>query len=134
MLHALNHESHRCKLLRFRDGDTCEVLVDLGWGVWLEVAVRLVGIDSWELSSADRARAQDAAHRLTALLEGKLMRLTPTTKSLDRYGRIRARMAYSGLDLADSLVKNGFAWYVDARATENNAPQCPQTGDLKEAS
>jgi endonuclease YncB( thermonuclease family) len=116
-------------MLRFRDGDTAEILIELDFGVWLEMPVRLIGLESWELNSADRARAQLAAKNLTAAFSGRTMTLTPATLGLDKYGRIRARLTVEGRDLATEIVKMGEGWYSKRKTNGAGAPQARISGD-----
>ena len=45
---------YRCKLVKVIDGDTIDVDIDLGFGVWLKKErVRLVGIDTPESRTRD---------------------------------------------------------------------------------
>lgn len=45
---------YRCKILRIVDGDTVDVDVDLGWGVWMHrQRIRIMGIDTPESRTRD---------------------------------------------------------------------------------
>ena len=47
--------TYRCKILRVVDGDTVDVDIDLGFGVWLHrERVRIAGIDTPESRTKDR--------------------------------------------------------------------------------
>lgn len=102
-------------IVRFADADTVIVLIKLAWGVWLEKHVRLTGIESWELDSSDYQLARDAVARLNTIFEMTPCILTPSNSSLDKYGRIRARVDSSHGDLADFIVRSGYGWYVDRK-------------------
>ena len=46
---------YRCKILRIVDGDTVDVDIDLGFGVWLKKErVRIMGIDTPESRTRDK--------------------------------------------------------------------------------
>ena len=50
---------YRCKVVRVVDGDTVDVDVDLGFGVWLKKErVRLLGIDTPESRTRDKVEKQ----------------------------------------------------------------------------
>jgi micrococcal nuclease len=54
---------YRCELRRVVDGDTVDVLIDLGFGINLKERVRLIGLDTPEMRSSDpmeRTRARAA--------------------------------------------------------------------------
>jgi endonuclease YncB( thermonuclease family) len=129
MIKTLGKGARPCRMIRFRDGDTAEILIELDFGVWLEMPVRLIGLESWELNSADRARAQLAAQNLTAAFSGRTMTLTPATLGLDKYGRIRARLTVEGRDLAMEIVKMGEGWYSKRKTNGADAPQARIQGD-----
>ena len=45
---------YRCKILRIVDGDTVDVDIDLGFGVWMHrERVRIMGIDTPESRTRD---------------------------------------------------------------------------------
>ena len=39
---------YRCKLVRVVDGDTADVLIDLGFDTWRKSRLRFKGVDTWE--------------------------------------------------------------------------------------
>ena len=46
---------YRCKIVKIIDGDTVDVDIDLGFGVWLhKERVRLYGIDTPESRTSDK--------------------------------------------------------------------------------
>ena len=46
---------YRCKVIRVVDGDTVDVDIDLGFGVWLkDERVRIMGIDTPESRTRDK--------------------------------------------------------------------------------
>ena len=48
------HE-YKCKILRIVDGDTVDVDIDLGFGVWLhKERIRMMGIDTPESRTSDK--------------------------------------------------------------------------------
>lgn len=50
---------YRCKILRIVDGDTVDVDIDLGFGVWIhKERVRLLGIDTPESRTKDLVEKQ----------------------------------------------------------------------------
>lgn len=50
---------YRCKILRIVDGDTVDVDIDLGFGVWMhKERVRLLGIDTPESRTRDLVEKQ----------------------------------------------------------------------------
>ena len=70
---------YKCKILRIVDGDTVDVDIDLGFGVWMhKERVRIVGIDTPESRTRDKVEklfGTAAKNRLKELLAagGKLI-------------------------------------------------------------
>lgn len=93
------------------DGDTVLVLIELRWGVWVEKAVRIKGIESYELCSPDEGRARACAAKLNKLFGWKDCVLVPSQEGLDRYGRIIGDVMVEGKSLAQSAVDQLCAWY-----------------------
>ena len=46
--------SYWCKILKVVDGDTVDVLLDVGFGIWMKERVRLNGIDAPESRTRDK--------------------------------------------------------------------------------
>lgn len=71
--------TYNAKILRVIDGDTLELLVDLGMHHWLRQRIRFSDIDTAELRSsceAERVEAQRAKQFVENLLEQPLSRET----------------------------------------------------------
>jgi micrococcal nuclease len=66
---------YRCHVLRVVDGDTVDVDIDLGFGVWLKnERVRIMGIDTPESRTRDKVEKEfglAAKKRLKELIGGK---------------------------------------------------------------
>lgn len=87
---------YRCKVLNVVDGDTLDVNIDLGFDVWIKQRVRLMGLNTPEIHSAnagERTRAQAAKQFVLDTLAAR----TPASGILpiktykdDKYGRILA--------------------------------------------
>ena len=57
---------YKCKILRVVDGDTVDVDIDLGFGVWMHrERVRMMGIDTPESRTRDKVEK-----KLNALVKG----------------------------------------------------------------
>jgi len=63
---------YKCKLVKIVDGDTVDVDIDLGFGVWMkDERVRIMGIDTPESRTRDKVEKQfglAAKKRLKELL------------------------------------------------------------------
>ena len=65
---------YRCKIVRVVDGDTVDVDIDLGFGVWLKgERVRVMGIDTPESRTRDKVEdlfGEAAKSRLKEIMKG----------------------------------------------------------------
>ena len=102
---------YNCKLDRVVDGDTIDVHIDLGFGVWLyKQRVRLHGIDTPESrtrNKAEKALGLLAKSRLDELCGQELL-----VKSLGKgkYGRILGiPYTISGEDICQKLIEEDHA-------------------------
>lgn len=102
---------YRAMVLRWVDGDTLDVRVDLGFEVSIVQRIRLYGVNTPEMNSAnpsDRTLARSALAMAEALAPpGSLVQLQ-SHKSQDKYGRYLATVASDdGEDIAKTLVGSG---------------------------
>ena len=103
-------------LIKIVDGDTVDVLIDLGFNTTKKERVRLLGIDTPESATKDLAEKKLGLEAKEYIIQW-FTKNTPfrlqTTKD-DKYGRILG--VFTGLDgktLNDILVQNGYAWAYD---------------------
>jgi endonuclease YncB( thermonuclease family) len=99
------------RIIRFRDGDTVNIEMAIGWDVIICRGMRLVGIESWEPSGDTLERAQAAAAQLTAKFSQRQCIIRPLSRGLDCYGRIRGTILIDDSNLAGIIVGLGLAWY-----------------------
>ena len=113
---------YKCKILRVVDGDTVDVDIDLGFGVWMhKERVRMMGIDTPESRTRDKVEdlfGEAAKARLAQLMAhgGKLI-TTEDRKGEDmkgKFGRILGDFEverYEGQveKVTDILVEEGHA-------------------------
>ena len=84
---------YRCKVIRVVDGDTVDVNVDLGFGVWLhKERVRVLGIDTPESRTRDK---EEKKYGLAAkkyvkdfLSDGTVELITKKYDAKGKFGRI----------------------------------------------
>lgn len=108
-------KAHRGIFLRARDGDTVEVLLDCGLGVWRELAVRLEDIESHEPSGETKLQAVMIAENITERYRMRECIVTAARRGLDCYGRLRGRVSIGGADLGQTLVADGLAWIAPSK-------------------
>lgn len=97
------------------DGDTLDVLLDLGFSVYVYQTLRVAGIDTPEIRSrdaAEKAKGFAAKARTRELVEGKpvLVRSCPDPQT---FGRYVADVSYheggTWQDLGETLKREGHA-------------------------
>ena len=87
---------YRCKIVRVVDGDTVDVDIDLGFGVWMhKERIRLHGIDTPESRTRD---LEEKKYGLLAkekvkfvLPEGSMQTLVTVKDKAGKFGRIRGK-------------------------------------------
>lgn len=110
---------YRCKILRVVDGDTVDVDIDLGFGMWMhKERVRMMGIDTPESRTSDKVEKQfglASKNRLKELLPiGSLQILkTEIDKSGEdakgKFGRILGDFLVEEKRATEILIEEGHA-------------------------
>ena len=123
---------YRCKLRKVVDGDTVDIDIDLGFGVWLQdERVRLYGIDTPESRTRDLEEKKyglAAKEYVENFLDDKW--LTLKTKEYDskgKFGRILGELwrtsSYADKSLNDYLVEKHHAVPYLGQSKEDIAEQ-----------
>ncbi|WP_210594822.1 thermonuclease family protein [Streptomyces scabiei] len=95
-----------CRAVTVVDGDTLDVDVDLGFGVWTRQRIRLLGVNAPEHGTPDG----DAATAFTAdWLRQHAAELTLRTTKKEKYGRYLGAVLSGARSLNDDLVTAGHA-------------------------
>jgi micrococcal nuclease len=79
---------YNAKVIRVLDGDTVELLIDLGFTVFWKSTCRLYGINTYELHSKnaeERSIAIEAKNFVIDQIDGRDIQIK--SKELDKYGR-----------------------------------------------
>ena len=110
---------YKCKILRVVDGDTVDIDIDLGFGIWMHrERVRMMGIDTPESRTRDlveKAFGLASKERLKELLPiGSIQVLkTEIDKSGEdakgKFGRILGDFLIEGRRATDILIEEGHA-------------------------
>ena len=111
------------EVIKVVDGDTLDILLDLGFDVQIKQRVRINRVDTPESVSKDpleRQLAADAKNFLISWLKDKKNIKIKTIKD-DKYGRILGDIySESGECINDLLISDGYAWpYVGGTKTKN---------------
>ena len=99
------------------DGDTIDVLIDLGFDILFASRVRLAGIDTPESRTkdlAEKALGLEAKEYLKKHLKDAKSVVIKTEKmdSSEKYGRILGWVYVNGdtVSLNDMMINDGYAW------------------------
>ena len=100
---------YKCNIIKVIDGDTVDVDIDLGFGIWMkDERVRIMGIDTPESRTRDLIEKKfglAAKQKLAELLEGTPILKTQINKDGEdmkgKFGRI----------LGDFIVADGYGGY-----------------------
>jgi len=99
---------YRCKIVKVVDGDTADVDIDLGFGVWLKKQrIRFYGIDTPESRTSDKEEKPYGLAAKEFVLKylpiGSDQTLVTIKDGVGKYGRILGRFL-----LNDSLIECDF--------------------------
>ena len=113
------------QLLKIVDGDSVDVLLDLGFDIHKKERVRLSGIDAPESKTTDENEKKfglEAKEYVAAWFVANPKSKIRTTKD-DKYGRILGEFFGVGVKgLSESLIEDGYAWAYDGgKKTKNFA-------------
>jgi len=109
---------YKCELDRVVDGDTVDVDIDLGFGVWLKKErVRIMGIDTPESRTSDKIEkvfGKAASARLKELIEEDCILCTTKDRSGEdergKFGRVLGDFKLaSGKMVTDVMIEEGHA-------------------------
>ena len=109
--------TYRTKLRRVVDGDTVDVDIDLGFGIWqMNERVRIMGIDTPESRTRDKIEKKfglAAKAKLKSLLGPKpVLQTTISKKGEDmkgKFGRVLGDFIIKGKQVSQIMCKEGHA-------------------------
>jgi micrococcal nuclease len=101
---------YRCKVVKIIDGDTVDVDIDLGFGVWLKKErIRMFGIDTPESRTRDleeKKYGKAAKEFITGMLDDEGGIVLKTRKDKEgKYGRILGEL-WRTTDFADKSIND----------------------------
>ena len=112
------------EIVKVLDGDTIDVIIDLGFDLYKKERVRIAGVDTPEKRTRDleeKALGQDATDWMKKHLDGAisgeddLVIRTELDGGVGKYGRLLGWL-YVGDDLVslnEQMIEEGYAWSYD---------------------
>tara|TARA_X000001036_G_C20527547_1_gene744835 strand:- start:161 stop:586 length:426 start_codon:yes stop_codon:yes gene_type:complete len=100
---------YKCTVDRIVDGDTIDVILDLGFDIRFKSRVRLYGIDTPECRTRDldeKARGKMAAAFVqSSVEEGELIQIRTKLKdSRGKYGRVLGELIVDGININQLMI------------------------------
>ena len=117
------HE-YKCKILRVVDGDTVDVDIDLGFGIWMhKERVRLLGIDTPE------SRTRDKEEKRFGLLSKQFVKdhypvgstaiLRTHKDKTGKFGRILGELVWENTTINKIMVDEHYAVLYNGQSKED---------------
>jgi len=100
---------YRAELVRVVDGDTVDLLVDLGFNTFIRDRFRLSGIDAYETRGEEREKGLEAKDYLIDTLNAKELVITTSQNTKGKYGRWLSTIHADGVNVNQLLVDKGHA-------------------------
>tara|TARA_R100000388_G_C7240022_1_gene160617 strand:- start:1654 stop:2040 length:387 start_codon:yes stop_codon:yes gene_type:complete len=103
------------EVVKVVDGDTVDVIIDLGFDMFKKERIRLNGIDAPEsrtLDTEEKALGIDAKEFLERRLED-CENLWVATEKDGKYGRMLGDIWCSATNINEEMVLRGYAWKYD---------------------
>ena len=104
---------YNAEVLRIVDGDTLDARIDLGFDVHVNKRIRLMGIDTWESRTrdkAEKAKGVAAKARLKELLKVDKNKFKLISHGTGKFGRVLGDIEISVGNVCDILVEEGHAY------------------------
>lgn len=113
------HEYQIKEVIKVVDGDTIDIVIDLGFSIFTKQRIRLAGIDTPESITKDIIEKQfglEAKEALTKWLGNQKTLKIVTTKD-DKYGRMLGVIfGDTSIPINDTLISCGYAWKYNGDA------------------
>ncbi len=119
------------KIVKVLDGDTIDVIIDLGFDLYKKERVRVAGVDTPEKRTRDLEEKElglDATRWLKEKLEGALagdddlVIRTELVGGVGKYGRLLGwlYLGDSHVSLNEQMIEEGYAWAYDGGTKQKN--------------
>ena len=104
---------YKCTVVNVVDGDTVDVDIDLGFGVWMrKQRIRMYGIDAPESrtsNSTEKMYGIAAKKFLIGMLDDKELILKTHKDAKGKYGRILGEIICDGVNINEVMVEEHLA-------------------------
>tara|TARA_Y100001963_G_scaffold143421_1_gene214288 strand:+ start:144 stop:533 length:390 start_codon:yes stop_codon:yes gene_type:complete len=110
------------QIVKVVDGDTVDIIIDLGFDLSKKERVRLAGIDTPESRTRD-LEEKKLGLEAKEFLERRLLdcvKLIVKTEKDGKYGRMLGWFYCSQININTEMVERGYAWEYDGGKKEKN--------------
>ena len=118
---------YRCEIVKIIDGDTVDVDIDLGFGIWMRnERIRLYGIDTPESRTRDLEEKKyglAAKEFLTKWLEAGNITLKTQKDAEGKFGRILGELWYNDVNINQKMVSEHHAVAYHGQSKEEIAEE-----------
>ena len=104
---------YSAEVIKIVDGDTLDARIDLGFDVHVNKRIRLMGIDTWESRTRDKAekvKGLAAKARLKELLKQDKDKFKLISHGTGKFGRVLGDIEISVGNVCDILIEEGHAY------------------------
>ena len=119
------------KIVKVLDGDTIDVLIDLGFDLYKKERVRIAGVDTPEKRTRDLEEKELGIHatnwmkdKLNETIKGdeELTIRTELKGGVGKYGRLLGWLyvGESNISLNELMIEEGYAWEYDGGTKQKN--------------
>ena len=119
------------KIVKVLDGDTIDVLIDLGFDLYKKERVRIAGVDTPEKRTRDLEEKELGLHatnwmkdKLTETIKGdeELTIRTELKGGVGKYGRLLGWLYIGDADVSlnEQMITEGYAWEYDGGTKQKN--------------
>lgn len=98
---------YKARVVKVIDGDTVEMLVDLGFSVSIQKRFRLYGINAPELKNDTNSIGKISKQYLTQLINNKDVIIKTEKNKTDKYGRYIATIFLDNVNINQKIVSDG---------------------------
>ena len=111
------------EIVKVVDGDTVDIIIDLGFNLTKKERVRLSGIDTPESRTRDLEEKKlglDAKEFLERRLHETKEKLIVKTEKDCKYGRMLGEFVIEDLSINEEMIDRGYAWRYDGGTKEKD--------------
>ena len=117
------------EVVKVIDGDTIDVVIDLGFDLYKKERVRIAGVDTPEKRTRDaeeKALGIDATVWMQTQLQealdsdSDLIIRTELEGGFGKYGRLLGWLYDANVSLNEQMIEDGYAWSYDAGTKNKN--------------